>query len=181
MSDTNRSHSPRSARAHRLRFCCVALAVLLLAGSVASAAVRANAPQQTDVLYSCNAGKRQATVSRVGGQLIYTFGLPGQPQIRIVGDPKAGTVSYLHSMYPHAQHQQLRFRNGSYSYVLYARWASPNVITQTGGEDSSGLLIFNGTRRIVRSNCVGDGWPADETFGNLPSDGDDITPDPSDR
>ncbi len=181
MSDKDSSHSPRAAHTDKPSLCCVTLAVILLASSMASATVNANPPQQTNVLYSCNVGKRQATVSRVGDQLLYTFGLAGQPQIRIVGDPKAGTVSYLHSMYPHAQHQQLRFRNGSYSYVLYARWASPNAITQTGGEDSSGLLIFNGTRRVARLNCVGDGWPTDETFGTLPSDGDDITPDPSER
>ena len=180
-SGTYGSCFPRHACTPKLRLFCSLLGVILLVSPVASATVIANAPRQPGGRYSCAVGKRQATVSRAGAQLIYTFGPLGQPQIRIVGDPKAGTVSYLHSMYPHAEHQQLRFRNGDYSYVLYARWASPNVVTQTGGEDSRGLLIFNGTRRVARLNCIGDGWPADEVFGTLPSDGDDITPDPSEH
>lgn len=98
------------------------------------------------IVFQCSFGVKQARVTAVGERLVYTFGSPAKAEMVISGDRTTGNVRYHRTLFAHAEHQQLRFRKGVFSYVLCNRWSSPDY-RGAGAEDSSGLLVVKGDRR----------------------------------
>lgn len=141
-----------------------------------AAASDAAEPAQPVAVFQCMLGENEASVTATGDVLTYHLGRPGRAEAMLTGSAASGTIAYHHEMWPHAEDQQLRFRNGATSYVLFNRWAAPS-----GGaieQDQSGILVFDGAEQIALLLCSsGEGFLPGYDLPGLPDDGVDVIPD----
>lgn len=162
-----------------LRHCRQFLTIIALAGAIAPLTARAEDIGRSRTLFACSAGVDRVTVTKVGKRLTYTFKHQGQTELTITGDAQSGAVFYRRTTFPHAEHQQLRFRRGAFSYVIFNRWAAPDY-DQRGAEDFSGLLVLRGRHLLRRIDCKRGGefidGPDFFDWDSLPSDPEDLIP-----
>ncbi|MES2042250.1 MAG: hypothetical protein V4475_00135 [Pseudomonadota bacterium] len=148
-----------------------------------AAALLALAIPAPETAFNCRAGSKEITVTLAGDRLVYSYGVSGKPEIKLLGDPEGG-VAYHRQLYARAEDQTLRFLNAGWSYVIFNRWQAPppnqqghrRMVPEYNG---SGLLIMRGHVIIRRINCnkhSGDmhEWPI---FGRLKQDDENLTPD----
>jgi hypothetical protein len=122
-------------------------------------------------IFSCMVGKKAVSVSSVGNQLIYRFGTLAKPEMSIIGDARSGNVLWMTQRYAGIE-QQLRFKNGEYSYALYSMEGNG----RTGVNPVSGLVVFHGTKSIADIPCLKyTEFTGDFDFSTLPEDSDTYT------
>lgn len=138
-----------------------------LLSSVAPAAQSGGRPE---TIFQCSFGKKQVAVRAVGPMYVYSFGLPGHPEVEVVGDPKRKNVYASDSVGTLDMIRQVRLQNGRFSYVVFyggltKAYATPSA---TAG---SGLAVFDGSRRIAKFSCKsGRGFQAGWDPSNLPEE-----------
>ena len=136
---------------HRLGPALVLTVLLLPSASTAQPAGGKPKP-----VFNCSFGTKQVKVTAAGGNLLYEFGTPGRPDIVVVGNPKAGNVSHHIEHYAKGGTEQLRFRNGPYSYVPFNSFTAG-----TDGGEFSGLVVYKGLTKLSSLKCKSGGQ-----FGN---------------
>jgi hypothetical protein len=152
------------------------MSVRLLSIALAAAAAPAYAAEAPEQIFICSFGARQVEVVRDGATLTYRFGRMGRPEMVLSGDAASGNVHYHRTLYPHGEDQTLRFQSGSFSYLIFNAFQTPDY-RQEGAVDQSGLLILRSGRRIGRMNCRGGGeFIEHEIFDTLPRDEEDLVP-----
>lgn len=155
--------------------------VLLLAAALASCSPSSGAPKAADSaaapalaavapaptkLFSCAVGPKTATVTAAGDQLTYNFGLPGKPELTISGDPKSGNIFWMVQRFAGIE-QQLRFRRGDYSYVVYSVAGNET----SGSAAISGLVVMKGDKIISDKTCAAQAeFSTDHDWDALPED-----------
>ena len=97
----------------------------------------AQAAQAPKSAFACSLGKKSVSVTSVGKQLTYRFGIPGRAEISITGSASQGNVLFRQERYANMEYQ-LRFANGEFSYIVYSMnassvWAHRDERCQDGG------------------------------------------------
>lgn len=127
------------------------LPMLALALALATAA-SARPDGKPDFTFTCSIGGKHAKVSTEGGRLVYRFGTAARTELTIAHEPKLSNVLYRYELYPRSNLQQLRFRNGPFSYALLNYWSAPGH-DGTGYADDSWLMVLHGSRLISSRKC----------------------------
>ncbi|MDF7774107.1 hypothetical protein P1X14_02510 [Sphingomonas sp. AOB5] len=126
-----------------------------------------------DIIFACDVGANRVEVIREGRELVYRFGAPGGPALRVVGDPAAGTLSNASMPMPIGEARILRFRAGVRSYIVYHVFD-----LEPGGDarmrlDQGGVLVLEGDREVERLACRMGDWrnldddPLDGQFSDV--------------
>ena len=126
------------------------LAVALL--TVPASSIASTAGGHPQRIFQCSFGKKEVLVSRAGPLYLYSFGIPGRPEVQIVGDPRQRNVFASGSFGTLDGFQNLRIANGRYSYVVFFNGLTETYKTPRASIDS-GLAVFDGTRRISKFSC----------------------------
>ncbi len=129
---------------------CGATVVALLAftrlAAPSTAEAKAGTPKK---LFACSLGKKSVSVTAVGSRLTYQFGTPAKVEMAIIGSAGQGNVFYRSDRYAGMEYQ-IRFANGSYSYIVYSIEGNG----RTGAAVSSGLVVMKGTKTIADMPCL---------------------------
>ena len=126
-------------------------------------------------VFACSFGAKQVLVTGSDANLAYRFGTKISDEIKLVGSPERENVHYLIDRFAHSYNQQLRFKNGAFSYVLFNRWSSADYQGK-GAENTSGLVVLRGKREIARMKCVsGEGFSESFDLSKLPTDSEDYS------
>ena len=148
--------------------------IAALAISPACPTMATNAPVP---VFDCSFGAKRVRVVSVGAVLRYEFGRPSKAEMIVIGDPALGTVRYHRTLFAHSENKQLRFVNGTFSYLLFNRFSTPDY-QGMGAEDRSGLVVLKGDHTVARLNCRSGGdFSTTFDFDRLPDDGEDAVPD----
>ncbi len=120
-------------------------------------------------IFECSFGRKRVSVSHSGNTLIYRFGTSEKPELTIEGRAESANVFYAGTFGTLDYSQQLRFVNGSASYVL-----SDDGLTSEfnkGNPGSSMLRVYDGENLIAKMPCKhGGGFTNVEALLDLPED-----------
>lgn len=107
------------------------------------------------IVYSCQFGRRIASVCLGGGTLHYRFGLPGHPAIDVASD---AAWSNIHRGANRSQgglnQESIRFTNGTAHYVVHA--GETGSLNENPGKRLSGLVVLQGAageREVANLTC----------------------------
>lgn len=133
--------------------------------AVSGFAVAAPSGGRPTNVFQCSFGKKQVLVTRAGPLYLYSFGLPGKPEVQIVGDPSKRNIFSSENFGTLDGGKQLRLANGRYSYVVFFNGLSKDYGT-LHATSASGLAVFDGKNRISKFSCKSgmgftSGWNAD--------------------
>ena len=103
-------------------------------------------------VFACTIGQRQVSVTQDGGNFTYRFGTRHSAEKTIIGSVSRSNLFWRSELFAHASQEQMRFRDGRYSYVLYVDFSTPNYDGE-GARDNAGIVVFNGTQRIATLHC----------------------------
>lgn len=120
--------------------------------------------------FECGFGAKRVSVTTEAGRLVYRFGTAAKVERTIVEDPARANILYRYTLYPIAASQQLRFRNGAFSYVVYNHFRAAGLSGEAPA-DISGLLVLKDDRIIARRKCRSGGFfDEDHRLDRLPVD-----------
>ena len=142
------------------------VAFVLTFAILASPAVSAPSGGRPETIFQCSFGKKQVLVKKVGPLFIYSFGLPGRPEVEVVADPNSKNLTASNSVGTLDMIRQIRIRNGRHSYVVFYEGLTDAYATPRASS-GSGLAVFEGTKRISKFECKSgsgfrEGWdPSD--------------------
>jgi hypothetical protein len=104
-------------------------------------------------LFSCELGKKRASVCASGRLVTYRYGTPGKaPEMQISSNGNDGRVhSDVIIGGGSGQQTSLRFSNGSMHYIIYSGYAGS--LTDRPGKQWSGLDILEGASSIRNRQC----------------------------
>lgn len=147
-----------------------ALPILALA-SVSAAAPSGGHPE---TIFQCSFGKKQVSITRAGPLYLYAFGLPGHPEIRVVGDPSKNNVFVSGDFGTLDGIKNLRIANGRYSYIVFFEGLTKDYETAKASA-GSGLAVFDGSKQISKFECKGGmgfhpNWEDSDTPPDDPAD-----------
>ncbi|MBU6475047.1 MAG: hypothetical protein KGL10_07285 [Alphaproteobacteria bacterium] len=126
----------------------------------------ARAGDAATTLFTCSLGKKTVSVTSADGRLTYHYGTGKKDELSIVGVPAAGNIFEMDQRFAGIE-DQLRFKKGDYSYIIYSIGANDFV----GAAADSGLVVMRGTKVIFDRSC------AQYTELDLPDDSFDIPED----
>jgi hypothetical protein len=145
-------------------------ALIILLATSAAPAVDARAAGKRVFSFQCSVGGNKVTVKTENGRLVYRFGSPRRPQQTIVQAGDSSNVFYRYQLWPTSNTQQLRFRTGRTSYVIYNHFRAADYFGR-GSTDRSGVLVLDGKRVRARYKCRSGGhFDEDHQFDRLPVD-----------
>ena len=148
------------------------VAMLAVLGFSASPVSSAVSPKR---VFACSFGAKQVLVTGSDANLVYRFGTKDSDEIKLVGNPVRENLRYLIDRFAHSYNQQLRFKNGEFSYVLFNRWSSAGHQGK-GEENTSGLVVLRGKKEVARLKCKsGEGFSETFDLSKLPADSDDYS------
>ncbi|OYV39899.1 MAG: hypothetical protein B7Z81_02740 [Acidocella sp. 20-61-6] len=124
----------------------VSALVLLLAFGAMPIAHAGSAPT---TIFSCAIGHKTVSVTSVGGQLTYHYGTARKDELTITGIPSSGNIFEMSQRFAGMEYQ-LRFKNGTYSYIVYDSEGN----SHSGASATSGLVVMQGTKTIVDRSCT---------------------------
>jgi hypothetical protein len=133
-----------------------------------------------ETLFECSFGATRVSVTLEGERLTYRYGRPNRAELVLSGDRSSNNVFYHRQIYARAEDQTLRFTNGAYSYLIYARWQAPSQYQggTTPERAAGGLLVLRDGALVRHMRCRSGGdmreWPV---FVTLPEDPENLTPD----
>ncbi len=132
-------------------------------------------PKRTGVVFACGfADGKSVSVAQAGARLTYEFGLATRPEIQLTGGPGANLVFKHSGSAPRAGWMQLRFVNGTTSYVVFHYYNLGNFVRDyEGATEQSGLFVYLHGRRVAKRLCrTGDGFLPDVDLSQIPEDGE---------
>ena len=93
-------------------------------------------------------GGKHVSVTKVGASLVYSYGFPGRPEMRIIGSAEQENIHYYSTDSGRGawEKPQLRFSNGLYSYIVYSR-DPPEV-------DGAGLMVLKEKQKLSDKLCL---------------------------
>jgi len=116
------------------------------------AAMLAVVPADAHEIFGCTFAGRVATVDQDGEDFTYRFtgGLGGD--LTIATPARSGRLLRTRILFARGSQEALRFRNGRYSYAVFADFRIGNWEGEDA-RDTSGLIVFRGHRVIARHVC----------------------------
>jgi hypothetical protein len=123
------------------------IALVTVASLTAPTLVRAQAGASK--VFACSLGNKSVSVTAAGSTLTYRFGTAAKAEMTIIGSAALGNIFYRSDRYASMEYQ-LRFANGTYSYIVYSMGANAS----TGTRPVSGLVVMKGKTRIADMSCV---------------------------
>lgn len=123
-------------------------------------------------VFACSFGEKSVTITATTDALRFEFGQVGQPEIVLERPLDSSDLAHLYDLFPHSSTEWVRFRDGAFSYVVFAAYDTP----ESGGYDFSGLMVLEGAEKLAQFEC-----PDAEQFGTtfdlsvLRDDTDDIS------
>lgn len=139
--------------------------------ALASASAGSPSSGHPETVFQCSFGKKQVSVTRAGTMYLYAFGLPGKPEIRVVGDPSKRNVFVSGDFGTLDGNKNLRIVNGRYSYVVFLEGLTKDYETARGWT-GSGLAVFDGAKQISKFACRG-GFGFRQNWDSLSTPPDD--------
>jgi hypothetical protein len=125
------------------------------AGAVSSggqASARTQCRAGEAVAYSCQFGKKVASVCATGASVAYRYGPVGSPEIEIVSSGRDGLArrSFVVGQ-GHGREDHVRFSKGDYSYVVHSGVAGE--LSDIAGHTWSGVVVMQGEAEFARLDC----------------------------
>ena len=150
----------------------IAVVMGLLASLVATVAVSARAETKPSPVFACSVGGKRVSVTKSGDRFVYHFGTAGKDEMSIVGDPAAGDIFQMSQRFAGPENQ-LRFKNGDFSYIVFSAEGNPSV----GARSIAGLVVMRGTKIISDTLCslFTEVNTFDNGFSSLPEDTADFS------
>lgn len=120
--------------------------------------------------FQCSLGRDAVGVTTESGRLVFRLGPPARARRTIVEDPAAANVLYRYQSWSTSSFQQLRFRDGAASFVVYNFFRAADYFGR-GSADRSGLLVLDGERVVARRRCRSGGhFDEDHQLDRRPAD-----------
>lgn len=163
---------------------------LMISGCIsAMLTVALNANAQTGIAKTTNhpisivtcglADGRSAKVTLTDNRFTYEFGRKAILEIKLVGNAGTKNVFKSKALFPRVGWTQIRFTNGTTSYLLFHYFNFGNYVRDyEGAAEESGLIIFQDGHRLSMRLCRTAGGLEDDTnLATLPDDPEDHSSD----
>ena len=132
-----------------------------------------HAPPPETAVFACGFGDGGSiSITQAGKRFTYSFGRKGRPEMQLRNGPGTALIFKHEGTAPRAGWTQLRFVNGTTSYVVFHYFHLGNFVRNySGATEQSGLFVYERRRRVAKRLCkTGAGFDPGADLSGLPED-----------